>query len=65
MIRFDPDRAYRPDDLTEIATRSTLAKWRHYGRGPAFYKFGSRVLYRGSDLNQWVAAHRVEPTDKT
>ena len=64
-MNFEDDRAYRPDDLTEIATRSTLAKWRHFGRGPAFYKFGSRVLYSGRDLNRWIAARRVEPTDKT
>ena len=60
---FEDGRAYRPDDLAEIASRSTLAKWRHYGRGPAYFKFGSKVLYRGADLNAWVAAHRVEPTD--
>ena len=33
------------------------------GRGPAFIKLGSRVAYRGSDLNAWLATRSVRPTD--
>lgn len=32
---------------------STLAKWRMEGRGPAFYKFGKRVLYRLDIVEEW------------
>ena len=33
---------------------STLAKWRHYGKGPRFLKCGSAVLYRREDLEAWL-----------
>ena len=53
MHRFDPERYYTSDDpaLRIIATRGTLAQWRHYGRGPEYVKFGGRVLYYGAVLN--------------
>ena len=47
--------------LAIIASRGTLAVWRHQGRPPIFYKVGNKVLYKGSDLNQWLSRHRVEP----
>ena len=58
---FQNDLIYRPSDpaLRLIATENTLAKWRHFGRGPAFVKLGSRVGYRGGDLNRWLEARRV------
>ena len=64
MTRFDADRYYRTDDpaLAVIATRGTLAQWRHRGYGPPYVRFGNRVLYRGVALNDWLDAHRVEPT---
>jgi excisionase family DNA binding protein len=34
---------------------STLNKWRVTGEGPAFVKLGRRVLYRASDLSDWLA----------
>ena len=42
----------------ELAARirvapSTLSKWRMEGDGPAFYKFGKRVLYRLDIVEQW------------
>lgn len=42
----------------ELAARirvapSTLAKWRMEGDGPAFYKFGKRVLYRLDIVEEW------------
>jgi predicted site-specific integrase-resolvase len=36
---------------------ATAAKWRWAGTGPAFVKFGSRVLYRESDVEAWIAAN--------
>ena len=48
-----------------IATAGTLAVWRHEGRGPAYVRFGNRVLYEGRELNRWLNAHRVEPVATT
>ncbi len=32
----------------------TLERWRYEGKGPRFYKFGSRCLYSPDDLKIWV-----------
>jgi len=60
---FDSDKLYRPSDpaMRAIATEGTLAVWRCKGQGPAFFKIGCRVAYRGADLNAWLDARRVEP----
>ena len=52
---FEPERLYRTTDpeLRSISARSTLAHWRHQGVGPRYMCIGSRVLYRGSDLNRF------------
>ena len=64
MHRFDPNRYYKTTDpeLAVIATRGTLAQWRHEGRGPRYVRFGNRVLYEGRTLNDWLDSHIVEPT---
>jgi predicted DNA-binding transcriptional regulator AlpA len=37
-------------------SRSTLAKWRMRGEGPAFHRFGPRlVYYLKHELDQWLA----------
>ena len=36
---------------------ATAAKWRWNGSGPAFVKFGARVLYREADVEEWIAAN--------
>ena len=63
MKRFEPDRYYRPSDpeMRLIATPGTLTQWRHQGRGPSWVKCARRVLYRGSDLNDWLDANLVSP----
>ena len=50
---FDDDKLYATNDpaLSAIGPYSTLAHWRAQGRGPAFIKLGSKVVYRGRDLN--------------
>ena len=60
---FDETRLYATNDpaLKQIAPYSTMAHWRSEGRGPAYIKLGSRVAYRGSDLNRWLAERTVEP----
>ena len=54
MTRFDPTRYYRTTDpeLSILATRVTLAQWRHRGEGPAYFRFGNRVLYEGRGLER-------------
>ena len=63
MHRFDDTRYYRTTDseLTIIATRGTMAQWRHRGEGPPYIRFGNRVLYYGSDLNRFLDSNLVEP----
>jgi len=34
------------------------------GGGPAFCKFGKRVLYPRADLDRWIAAHLVHNTSE-
>ena len=60
---FDADKLYLTDDpsLLVLGPYSTLASWRCEGRGPAFIKIGSRVAYRGSDLNEWLESRTVKP----
>jgi excisionase family DNA binding protein len=45
---------------------STLAKMRLSGNSPAFLKLGRRVLYRRTDLDQWLdsrIAHNTSDAD--
>ena len=35
---------------------ATMAKYRTLGGGPAFLRYGRRILYRPSALNAWLAA---------
>lgn len=53
---FNDDRVYddTDDELDVIAPRSKRAQWRHRRTGPKYLKFGRRVKYRGSDLNEYV-----------
>ena len=60
---FDPDKLFFTNDpaILALAPYSTLAHWRSEGRGPAYVKIGSRVAYRGVDLNRWLAERTIEP----
>ncbi|MEM5522013.1 helix-turn-helix domain-containing protein [Sulfitobacter sp. AS59] len=62
---FDNDRNYVLGDpeLNIIGDRAKLAQWRHKMKGPAFYKLGRKVIYRGSDLNAWAEANRTDPNE--
>jgi excisionase family DNA binding protein len=44
-------------ELLRVST-VTLGRWRVSGRGPAFRKFGRRVLYALSDLLEWADDQR-------
>lgn len=60
---FENHRTYVLGDLELeiIGNREKLAQWRHKGMGPAFYRLGRKIIYRGADLNLWADAQRVEP----
>jgi len=59
---IDPEMFYRPQDpqLRQVAAVQTLAVWRHKGIGPSYTLSGSRVLYRGADILDWLDARRIE-----
>lgn len=63
MNLFEDNRNYvlGDDELSLLGDRDKLAQWRHKGMGPAFYKLGRKIVYRGLDLNTWANAQRVEP----
>ena len=60
---FDETALYKSNDpaLTAILAPQTLALWRCKGRGPKYVKLGSRVFYRGGDLNEFIESRLVEP----
>jgi excisionase family DNA binding protein len=35
---------------------STVRRWRQFGNGPKFVRFGRSVRYRLADVEEWVAA---------
>ena len=59
---FEQNRNYVLGDfeLNIIGDREKLAQWRHKGIGPAYYRLGRKIIYRGLDLNAWAEANRVE-----
>ncbi len=61
---FENDRSYVLGDLelTIIGDRDKLAQWRHKGLGPAYYRLGRKIIYRGSDLNAWAEANKTDPS---
>lgn len=64
MQVFDDDRFYLTTDpeLKLVGSRGALAQRRHRGEGPRYLRVGKRVLYRGRDLNEFLASCVVEPT---
>jgi hypothetical protein len=60
---FEEKRNYVLGDveLELLGDREKLAQWRHKGIGPAYYKLGRKIIYRGADLNAWADANRVDP----
>ena len=41
---------------------ATVRYWRHIGAGPRGVKLGRRVLYRESDVRQWIERHYADQT---
>lgn len=61
-MTINPEAFYVPDapELRILGAVQTLARWRHEGKGPSYTKSGSRVLYRGSDVLEWLSSKRIE-----
>jgi hypothetical protein len=47
--------------LGDIVTERTLANWRSQGRGPKYTKFGPKVAYGKSHLDEYAAANLRNP----
>jgi hypothetical protein len=45
-------------------TTAALAQDRYKGTGPKFIKHGSRVLYRWSDVLEWLDHNTFQRTDE-
>ncbi|BBY92311.1 hypothetical protein MGALJ_19800 [Mycobacterium gallinarum] len=55
-----------PAEVAEYlrTTPAALAQDRYRGTGPKFIKHGSRVLYRWSDVLEWLDHNTFERTDQ-
>jgi len=41
--------------------RQTMANWRSQCRGPVYHKLSRRVVYRVSDLEDFIESCRIDP----
>lgn len=39
----------------------TLKNWRTAGRGPSFYRVGTKIVFDARDLEAWMSQRRIEP----
>lgn len=66
-MAFNDNELYNDDALSEglggKPAIATLAKWRSAGDGPKFVLVGRTPLYRGSDINAWLASRTVSHTN--
>jgi hypothetical protein len=46
-----------------FGSEAKLAQWAHRRFGPAWTKIGRRRAYFGSDLNNHLAAQRIDPNE--
>ena len=55
-----------PAEVAEYlqSTTAALAQDRYKGTGPKFIKHGSRVLYRWSDVLEWLGRKTIQRTDE-
>ncbi len=58
-------RLLRPKEVEEAykLDAGTLANWRLEGRGPAYVKYGRKVLYPVKALDDWCRLHLVRTID--
>jgi Helix-turn-helix domain len=43
---------------------TTLAAWRHFGRGPRYLKIGRSCFYYERDIETWLDAQAIVPVPK-
>lgn len=50
------NQLYQPNIVSEMlcVSAATLRKWRWEGKGPKFVKIGRKVVYRQSDIDDYV-----------
>jgi hypothetical protein len=63
MNLFEENRHYQPTDpeiLFLLGSREKQAQMRHHGRSPVYYRLGRKIIYQGSDLNNWANSQRIE-----
>ena len=60
---FDNSRTYVLGDpeLEFFGSKQKLGKWRYQKFGPAWIKFGRKIIHTGSDLNAWIESNRTDP----
>ncbi len=46
-------------EMLHHTTTATLRWWRHQDRGPRSIKVGKRVLYKLTDVHDWLAAEEA------
>jgi hypothetical protein len=54
-----------PGDVAEYlhSTVANLTQLRYTGKGPKFIKVGCRILYRWSDVSDWLDRNTMQRTD--
>ncbi len=63
---YNPNKVFDPRDIAVaevFGDAHKLAQWRCKGEGPAYIKNGRKVLYMGSDLNDYLEKCRVVTSD--
>jgi len=47
---------FKPDIVSQMlcVSAATLRKWRWEGKGPKFVKIGRKVVYRQSDIDEYI-----------
>jgi predicted DNA-binding transcriptional regulator AlpA len=55
-----------PDEVSRILghKKKTLANWRAKKIGPRWYRYGGRIHYRQSDIDNWIEGSKSEPDDE-
>ena len=63
-MNIPDDELLTPEQAASILRQqpNTLAAWRHYGRGPRYYKLGRFVGYKARDLRDYISQQVVEPS---
>jgi hypothetical protein len=65
VVSNQPPPLATPAEIAEYlrTTTAALAQDRYKGTGPKFIKRGRRVLYRWSDVLEWLDRNTIQRTD--